>query len=70
MQTMLGYFLDTIAGDGKSSSNFKAIATTDNSAMGLFQPGLVKNIQVAASNDIVCYMGRCEPEMKSSVKLD
>ena len=25
MQTMLSYFLNTIAGDGKNSSNFKAI---------------------------------------------
>ena len=33
MQTMLSYFLDTIAGDGRSSSNFKAISATDNSAM-------------------------------------
>ena len=29
MQTMLNYFLDTIAGDGRSSSNFKAIPATD-----------------------------------------
>ena len=33
MKTMLSYFLNTIAGDGRSSSNFKAISATDNSAM-------------------------------------
>ena len=67
MQTMLSYFLDTIAGDGRSSSNFKAISATDNSAMRLFQRGFVQAIQVAASNNIVYYKARCEPEMKSTV---
>ena len=66
IQTMLSYFLDTMAGDGKSSSNFKAISATDNSAMRLFQRGFVQNIQVATSNDIVYYKARCEPEMKST----
>ena len=66
IQTMLSYFLDTVAGDGKSSSNFKAISATDNSAMCLFQQGFVQNIQVATSNDIVYYKARCEPEMKST----
>ena len=67
MQTMLSYFLDTIAGDGRSSRNFKAISATDNSSMCLFQRGLVQAIQVAASNDILYYKARCEPEMKSTV---
>ena len=66
MQTMLSYFLDTIAGDGRSSSNFKAISATDNSAMRLFQRGFVQAIQVADSNNIVYYKARCEPELKSS----
>ena len=44
VQTMLSYFLDTIAGDGRSSSNFKAISATDNSAMCLFQRGFVQAI--------------------------
>jgi hypothetical protein len=49
IQTMLSYFIDTIAGDGKSSSNFKVISATvtDNSAMRLFQWGFVQNIKVA-----------------------
>ena len=53
MQTMLIYFLDTIAGDGWSSSNFKAILATDNSAMRLFRRGFIQAIQVAASKNIV-----------------
>ena len=67
MQTMLSYFLDTIAGDGRSSRNFKAISATNNSAMHLFQRGFVQAIQVAASSNIVYYKARCEPEMKSTV---
>ena len=66
MQTMLSYFLNKIAGDGRSSSNFKAISATDNSAMRLFQLRFVWVIQVAASNNIVYYKARCEPEMKST----
>ena len=53
MQTMLSYFLDIIAGDGKSTSNFQAMTTLDNSAMRLFQWGFVQAIQVAASDSIV-----------------
>ena len=53
VQTMLSYFLDTIAGDGRSSSNFKAISATDNSAMRLFRRGFVQAIQVAASSNFV-----------------
>ena len=67
MRTMLSYFLDTIAGDGRSSSNLKATSPSDNSAMHLFQRGYVQAIQVAASNNIVYYKARCEPEMKSTV---
>ena len=66
MQTMLSYFLDTIAGDGRSSNNFKAIAATDNSAKRLFQRGFIQAIRVAGSNNIVYYKARCEPEMKNS----
>ena len=66
IQTMLSYFIDTIAGDGKSSSNFKAISATDNSAMRLFQRGFVQNIKVVASGKFVHYKARCEPEMKST----
>ena len=66
MQTMLSYFLDTIAGDGRNSSNLKAISATDNSAMRLFQRGFVQAIQVAASSNIIYHKARCEPEMKSS----
>ena len=32
MQMMLSYFLDAIAGDGKSSSNFKAISEWSKSS--------------------------------------
>ena len=67
MQTMLSYFLNTIAGDDRSSSNFKAISATENSAMRSFQQGFVQMIQVAASNNIVYYNASCEPEMKSTV---
>lgn len=66
MQTMLSYFLDTIAGDGQTSSNFRAISATDNGSMRLFQHGFVQSIQVASSNSIVYYKARCEPEMKST----
>ena len=66
MQTMLSYFLNTIAGDGRSSINFKAISATDNSAMRVFHRGFVQATQVAGSNNIVYYKARCEPEMKSS----
>lgn len=63
---MISYFIDTIAGDGKSSSNFKAISATDNSAMRLFQQGFVQNIKVAVYGKFVHYKARCEPEMKST----
>ena len=63
---MLSYFIDTIAGDGKSSSNFEAISATDNSAMRLFQRSFVQNIKVAAYGKFVHYKACCEPEMKST----
>ena len=67
MRTMLSYFLDTIAGDGRSSCNLKAASASDNSAMSLLQRGFVQAIQVAASNNIVYYKVCCEPDMKSTV---
>ena len=67
MQTMLSYFVDTIAGDGRSSSNFKATSATDNNAMHLFQQGFVQAKQVPASINFVYYKARCESELKSTV---
>ena len=67
---MLSYFLNTIADDGRSSSNLTATSASDNSAMRLFQRGFVQAIQVAASKNIVYYKARCEPEMKSTVISD
>lgn len=67
MQTMLKYFLDTVAGDGQSSSNFKAISATDNKFLRLFERGYVQRIEVVAVHDMVHYRVRYEPEMKDHV---
>jgi len=66
IQTMLKYFLDTVAGDGQSSSNFKAISATDNKSLRLFERGYVQRIEVVAAHVVVHYRARCEPEMRSS----
>lgn len=63
---MLKYFLDTVAGDGQSSSNFKAISATDNKSPRLFERGYVQRIEVVTTDSMVHYRTRCEPEMKSS----
>ncbi len=62
---MLRYFLYKVAGDGQSSSNFKAISSTDSKALRLYQRGYVQKVEVTASGNVVFYKARCEPEMRT-----
>ena len=66
MQTMLSYFLDTIAGDGRSSSNFKTISATIVQCVYFSEDSSRRFRWLAATINIVYYKARCEPEMKSS----
>ena len=55
--TMLKYFLDSDAGDGESARNFKAVSSTDNKALRLYQRGYVQKIELARVEDHVFTRG-------------
>ena len=47
VKTMLRYFLDTVVGDGKSASNFKASSATDNKSSRIYERRYVQRIEAA-----------------------
>ena len=65
VQTIIQYFLDSVAADDMPTHNFKALEGTDSKSCRIFKCGFVQKIEVARLDNHVFFRARCEPEMRT-----
>ena len=63
VQTIVQYFLDSVAADDMLTQNFKALEGTDSKSYWIFRCGFVQIFEVTRVDNHVFFRASCEPEM-------